>query len=101
MKHKGYIQPTPQDSPAQCTRWMLLQMHHHWWEVTGVKDVRAINQLTQEIRKEWLETRKKSNPVAERKVADIVRQICDFFGGELAESDRKELGRLIVDWVGK
>ena len=101
MKHKGYIQPTPHDSPEQRVRWELLRSHREQWKATGIKDVKAINQLTQDIRKEWLETRKKGQPVRDRKVADIVRQICDFFGGEVAESDKKELSRLIVDWVGK
>lgn len=57
MKTKGIIQPTAGDSPAQKQRWMLLDMHRYWWQVTGCKDIRAINQLTQDIRREWLERR--------------------------------------------
>lgn len=101
MKHKGYIQPTPHDSLEQKERWELLKSHRERWKATGVKDVKAINQLTQDIRKEWLENRKKGKPITDRRIADIVRQICEFFGGEVAESDRRELGKLIDDWVGK
>ena len=54
---RGVIQPTPHDSAEQHMRWMLAAMHRYWWQQTGVKDVRSINQLTQDIRRDWIEKR--------------------------------------------
>ena len=39
-------------------RWLLLDMHRYQWQATGCRPIRDINELTQAIRKEWLEQRK-------------------------------------------
>lgn len=55
---RGYIRPEPTDSAEQQMRWMLLDMHRYWWQVTGNRNIDDRSRLTAAIRKEWQEQRK-------------------------------------------
>lgn len=54
----GLIQPANHDSPEQKQRWgEILALRENWIQ-TGVRDVPRVNQLTQDIRKDWQENRR-------------------------------------------
>lgn len=80
MKTKGFIQPTKHDSIDQKMRWMQIQMHHYWWEVTGKKDIQSINRLTQEIRKEWIESNQGRKKVGDEEIIELLRKLDELSG---------------------